>query len=146
MVDDLYLEPSRKAQTIFLLVIIFAALLFAAINPIINYLTPSQSAPLNELETSARLLTLLALGSHILTFFILLLFGAHFGRRGYRALKQGSYPPSGTIVIWRTKIRTGRQAILDGYSSIALGVFWGALALFEVYKIWLLAKLWLFTL
>ena len=146
MVDDLYIEPNRRAQIIVFFVIILVALLFASLSPIVNYLTPSQSAPLEELEAGARLLTLLALGANILGFIISLFWAVYFARKGYRTLKLGSYPPSGTIVVRRTKILTGRQAIRAGYLSISFAVLMALFTLLIGYKIWLLTKLWLLTL
>ncbi|MBU1426944.1 MAG: hypothetical protein KKH12_03715 [Gammaproteobacteria bacterium] len=120
--DDLYLEPNRRAQVIVLLAIIFAALLAASLNPIINYLTPSQSAPLQEQVAATRLMLFLALCTNVIAFIIALFWVVHFGRQGYLTLKLGSYPPSGTIVVRRTKVRTGRQAIFAGYLSILFAV------------------------
>ena len=137
MVDDLYIEPNRRAQIIVFFVIILAALLFASLSPIVNYLTPSQSAPLEELEAGARHLSLLALGTNIVGFIVSLLWVVYFGRKGYRTLKYGSYPPSGTIVVRRTKILTGRQAIRAGYLSISFAVLMGLFTLLIGYTIWL---------
>ncbi|MEQ1589662.1 MAG: hypothetical protein ABL902_04835 [Gallionella sp.] len=145
MVDELYLEPSRKAQIVFLLVIILAALLFASINPFIDYLTPSQGASSEDLKAGARLLASLALVPQVIVFLIMLFWAAYFGRRGYRTIKFGIFPPVGSIVIWRTKIRTGEQANLEGRTSIFMAVCWGLFALLEIFKIWSLAKLLSFT-
>ena len=146
MEGDLYIEPNRRAQIIVFFVITLAALLLASLSPIVNYLTPSQSAPLEEMEAGARLLTLLALGATIFWFIISLFWVVYFGRKGCRTLKLGSYPPPGTIVVRRTKIRTGRQAISAGYFSISFAVLMGLFTLLIGYKIWLLTKLWLLTL
>ena len=146
MVDDLYIEPNRRAQIIVFFVIILAVLLSASLSPIVNYLTPSESASLEEWEASARFLTLLALGANIFGFIISFFWAVYFGRKGYRTLKLGSYPPSGTIVVRRSKIRTGRQAIHAGYLSISFTVLMGLFTLLIGYKIWLLTELWLLTL
>jgi hypothetical protein len=146
MVDDLYIEPNRRAQIIVFFEIILAALLFSSLSPIVNYLTPNQNAPLEELEAGAKLLSLLALGANIFGFIISLFWVVYFGSKGYRTLKLGSYPPSGTIVVRRTKILTGRQAIHAGYLSISFAVLMGLFTLLIGYKIWLLTKLWFLTL
>jgi len=139
MVDDLYLEPNRRAQIFVLIAIILAAILAASLNPIISYLTPSQNAPLQEQVAEAKLMLLLALGTNVIAIIVSLFWVVHFGRQGYRALKLGSYPPSGTIVVRRTKIRTGRQAILAGYLSILFAVL--VVVVFGIpcsYVLWLL--------
>ena len=140
MGDELYLEPNRKAQIIVFLMFVLAAAILALLEPTINRITPSQSAPLEELEAGARLLTLLALGTFVIGFIVSLIWVAYFGRLGYRALKLGSYPPPGTIVVFRTRVCTGKQAVLAGYLSISFAVFIGLFAVLMGYATWLLTS------
>ena len=139
MEDELYLEPNRRTQTIVLLMIIFGILLFASIDPMISYLTPSKSAPLADLERGAKLLGLLASLFFVFALVISLIWAAYFGRVGYRSLKLGSYPPSGAIVVLRTRVRTGKQAVIAGYLSILLAVLFGLFTIPMGYAIWLFA-------
>ena len=136
MVDDLYLEPNRKAQIFFLVTIIIAAILYASLDPIINSLTPSSNSPLEELEAGAKFLNLLALSTNIIWIIISLFWVGYFSRKAYRTLKFGSYPPSGTIVIRRIKIQTGRQAIIAGYLCILFAVLMGLSTIGIGYLIW----------
>jgi hypothetical protein len=137
MGDELYLEPNRRAQIIVLLQFVVGALLLVSVYPIINYLTPSPRASLEELEAETRLLRLLTLGIVVIAFIISLFWVRYFGRLGYRALKLEIYPPPGTIVVRRTRVRTGKQAVLAGYLSISFAVLIGLfIAALIGYEIW----------
>ena len=138
MGDEPYVEPNRKVQIIVLLIFVLVGAMVALLEPMIDRITPSQSAPLEELEAGARLLGLLALCACVIGFLVSLLWVAYFGRLGYRTLKLGSYPPPGTIVVFRTRVRTGKRAVLSGYLSISLAVLTGLFAVLMFYGIWLL--------
>ena len=140
MGDELYVEPNRKAQIIVLLIFVLVGTMVASLEPMIDRITPSQSAPLEELEAGARLLILLVLGACVIGFIVSLLWVAYFGRLGYRTLKLGSYPPPGTIVVFRTRVRTGKRAVLSGYLSISLAVFIGLFAVLMGYATWRLTS------
>lgn len=140
MGDESYLEPNRKAQFIVLLMLVLFAVIVASFEPIIHRITPSTSAPLEELEASGRLLLLLTLGTFVVTFAVGLFWVAYFVRLGYRTLRLGSYPPPGTIVVFRTRIRTGKLAALLGYLSIALAALMVALMVLLGYATWLLTS------
>ncbi len=137
MADDLYLEPNRKAQIIFVLVIILGILLFVSVDPILHYLTPSQGAPLEDMKAGVRQLNFLGLGVTTIGLIIQLFWVSYFGRQGFRTLKQGRYPPADTIVIRRTRIRTGKYANLAGYLSIAFAILMGLLAIQIGYILWI---------
>jgi len=140
MGDESYLEPNRKAQFVVLFMLIVFAALIVSFEPIFHRITPSTSAPLEELEAGGRLLVLLALGIFIVTIAAGLFWVAYFVRLGYRTLKLGSYPPPGTIVIVRTRIRTGQQAALSGYLSIGLAALMVALLVLLGHATWLLTS------
>ena len=122
MGDELYIEPNRKTQIIVLLVIIFAALIIASIELMVSYLTPSLTAPLEELEAGARLLLLLALCVNVAGVVLSVIWVVYFARIGYRTFKFGNYPPPGAIIVFRTKVRTGKEAVISGWLSILFAV------------------------
>lgn len=138
MVGELYVEPNRRAQIIFLLMIIVAGFMLASNDSIINYLAPSRNAPVEEIRSETRLLLLLAISVNFVAFALSLAWTAYVSRLGYRALKLGSFPPPGTIVVFRTRVLTGKQAALTGYLCIMVAVFSGAFAVLMGYATWLL--------
>ena len=146
MGEDLYLEPNRKAQINLFLIIIFAALLYLSIDPIVNYLTPSPNASLEELQVGARRISFLGICVRVLNFIIALYWAADSGRKGYLTLKLGTYPPPGTTVVRRTKILTGKQAVHQGYISILFAVLCTSLTILSGFTVWLSIKIWLLTL
>ncbi len=138
MGEELYLEPNRKAQIFVLITFVLAAAILALLEPTINRLTPSQNAPLEELEAGVRVLALFALGTLVVEFVISLVWVAYFGCVGYRALKLGNYPPPDTIVVFRTRVQTGKLAVLAGCLTILCAVLAGLVAALMVYAAWLL--------
>ena len=138
MGEELYLEPNRKAQILVLIMFVFVAAILALLEPTINRLAPSQDAPLQELEAGVRILVLLALGTLVVGFVISLVWVAYFGRLGYRALKLRRYPPPGTIVAFRTRVQTGKLAILAGCFTILCAVLASLVPALMVYAAWLL--------
>ena len=96
--------------------------MLASLEAMINHITPSQTAPLEELEAGARFLVLLALGVNVVAFVFSVIWVVYFVRFGYRTLKFGSYPPPGAIVVFRTRVRTGKEAVLSGWLSILFAV------------------------
>jgi hypothetical protein len=140
MGDESYLEPNRKAQYIVLLMLVLFAVIVALFEPMIHRITPSTSAPLEELEAGGKLLVLLALGTFVVAIAVSIFWAAYFARLGYRTLKVGSYPPPGTIVVFRTRIRTGKLAVLSGYLSIAFAALLVAPMVLLGYATWLLTS------
>ena len=145
MGDELYLEPNRRVQIVVLLIFIVAALLLASLDPLIKYITPSQSAPLEEMKAGATLLLLLNISVNAVAIALSLIWIIYWCRIGYRSLRSGSYPPPGTIVIIRTRVRTGKQALINGWSAIIFAAFMVLLSALLFYKEWLLTKLLLAT-
>lgn len=139
MNDESYLQPSRKAQIIVLVVLILMALIVASLEPVLKHVTPGKSATLEELEGGARLLAILGLVTFSVACVVALTGAGYFARLGYRAMKLGSFPPPGTIVVVRTRIRTGKQVLLSGWLSILFGVLMIAPAVILGYLTWLFA-------
>ena len=138
MAGDSYVDPDRKAQIIVLLLLLLAAAALALNEPMANWITPSDTAPLEKQEAGARLLIMVALGTSVVAFGLGVFCVAYFVRLGYRALKLRIFPPPGTMVIVRTRVRSDKDAMLMGLGSILFAVA----ALFPVtlvsYAIWLL--------
>lgn len=140
MADELYLEPSRRAQVIVLSLLIVGGLIVASLEPALNYLTSSKSATLEELESDGRSLTLFFMGIFLIFVILSLMWTAYFARLGYRALKSGCFPPPGTLVVARTRVRTGRGALISGWLSISLGAVFIVPAAALGYLVWLFAS------
>ena len=140
MTDELYLEPNRRAQVVLLVLLIVGGLSIALIEPLFAYLTPGKSATLEESEGGGRSLMLVSMGTFFVFVILSVLWAAYFARLGYRALKSGSFPPPGTMVIARTRVRTGRVALISGWLSISLGVLFSVSAALLGYFIWLFAS------
>jgi hypothetical protein len=140
MADELYLEPNRRAQVIVLSLLVVGGLIIASIEPALNYLTPSKSATLEEVESGGRSLMLFLMGSFFIFVILSLIWAVYFARLGYRALKSGSFPPPGTLVVARTRVRTGRGALISGWLSISLGAVIIVPAAALGYLVWLFAS------
>lgn len=140
MAEELYLEPSRKAQVILLLVLISGGLVAASIGPLIDYLTPSKSATLEELESGGRSVMLVLMATFFVCVILSLIWASYFLRLGYRALQSGSFPPPGAVVVARTRVRTGRVALISGWLSIAFGAFIFIPAVLIGYLLWLIGS------
>lgn len=138
MGDESYLEANRKAQFIVLLTFLFVVVIVVSLEPLLYRVTPSLSAALQGIEASGRLLVLLALISHVASFALSLFWITHLVHAGYRTLKLGTYPPPGTMVVFRTRVRTGKQAAVSGYLSFALAALMVAPVALTAYVTWLL--------
>ena len=144
MGDELYLEPNRKAQVIALLFLAFVVIIATIptfIEPTIDHIVPGRNASSEELETRIRLLVPIVFGTLAANLVISLLGVGYFCRLGYRALKFGSFPPPGTMVVFRTRIQTGKLAVIAGCLTILCGVILGLLAVLTVYAAWLLIRI-----
>lgn len=117
-----YLEPNRKAQITLAAIIVCAAVMFIGIKLFVDSIMPSEDASIKELESAAKLLEALALGTNAIGIIVSLVVAAYFGRLGYRALKTGNFPPLGTIVVRRTMIHTGKKAYIAGSLSIVFAL------------------------
>jgi hypothetical protein len=93
---------------------------------------------LAELEADARVLLLLTLGTAAVGFVLSVGWIAYFARLGYRTLRLRSYPPPGTVVVFRTRIRSGREAMLAAYASIAFAAVMVLPLVLLSYLTWLL--------
>lgn len=133
-----YLEANRKAQLVVLLTFLFVVVIVVSLEPLLYRVMPSFSASLEGIGTSGGLLLLLTLVSHVVSFALSLFWIAHLVHVGYRTLKLGSYPPPGTMVVFRTRIRTGKQAEVSGYLSFALAALMIAPIALTAYVTWLL--------
>lgn len=138
MGDGSYLEANRKAQLVVLLTFLFVVVIVVSIEPLLYRVMPSFSASLEGIGTSGGLLLLLTLVSHVVSFALSLFWIAHLVHVGYRTLKLGSYPPPGTMVVFRTRIRSGKQAEVSGYLSFALAALMIAPIALTAYVTWLL--------
>jgi hypothetical protein len=138
MGDESYLEANRKAQFIVLLTFLSVVVIVVSLEPLLYRVVPSISASLEGIEASGRLLLLLALVSHVASFALSLFWIVHLVHAGYRTLKLGSYPPPGTMVVFRTRVRTGKEAAVSGYLSIAFAVLMIAPIALTAYVTWLI--------
>lgn len=125
MSNEEYIEPNKKAQVALLLTFVAILVFGVILNSMVDPLRLDQDASLEEIKISLGLLFELA-NKIIFIGCIIGLFAAwHFGRIGYLALKKGIFPPPGSIVVARTRIRIGKEATLLGYISIFIAFLLG---------------------
>ena len=141
MGDATYIEPNRKAQLVVLAIIILGVLLLISIDPLINYLMPSQSASLEEIKASNRIFFALNTCATLIGLTACLFWAYRFFRIGHRSRKIGSYPPPDAIVIFRTRMRTGKHALAAAWGATIYGIFMVLFACLLIYRQSLLYKL-----
>jgi hypothetical protein len=61
----------------------------------------------------------------------------YLARLSYRILHFGKYPPPGSVVFFRTRVYTGKQAVITGYVFILASAVVAANAFLTGYVIWL---------
>lgn len=139
--EELYLEPNRKAQVILLLVLLLLFMLTLLLptsrDAMIDHFAPRQDAPLEEIISQTRVLLTLTISALLVIFAFFLASAAYFARRSYRILKLGSYPLPGSVVFFRTRVYTGKRAVLVGYLFIFLSALMVAHSFMTGYAIWL---------
>lgn len=133
-----FLEANRKAQLIVLLTFLFVVVILVSLEPLLYRVMPSLGTSLQGLEANDRLLLLLTLVSHVVSFALSVFWIAHLVHVGYLTLKLGSYPPPGTMMVFRTRIRTGKQAAVSGYLSFAFAALMIAPIALTAYVTWLI--------
>lgn len=138
MAEDLYREPSRKAQRNTLLYLATFALMILLLWPLSQHLVPAPDASLEEIQAGAELLIVLALCVTLIASVFGIFWIGYFVRLGYRALKHGIYPPPGTVVVRRTRVRIGKEAAVSAYLSIAFAALMVAPLVLARHVIWLL--------
>ena len=120
--EDLYLEPNREARKTAILCFAAFALFMVSLIAWIQQQVPAPNASTKEIETFLEFVASFALLFTIASSPIALLSAFYFFRIGQQTLRTGVYPPTGTTVIRRTRLRTGKQAFALGYLSIAFSV------------------------
>jgi hypothetical protein len=139
--DQLYIEPNRKLQISVLLLVALFAVIGALLQPSISPFIPDQGAPLADIKRALNLGTVVLLGATVIAFIVSLAWVVYFYRLGSRSLKLGTFPPPDAIVLFRERVRTGREAVRDGYLSIVFALLVGLFAAVMAYGIWLLTTL-----
>ena len=120
--EDLYLEPNLKARKTAILCFAAFAVLMVSLIAWIQPQVPAPNASTEEIEAFLEFVVSFAIVFTIASSPIVLLSALYFARIGQQTLRTGVYPPTGTTVIRRTRIRTGKQAVALGYLSIAFSV------------------------
>ena len=140
-----YIYPTRKAKISFWLFIGVLILIVIFIEPVINFLVPTENRSFTfmALEAEADFVLLLsfflsAVGS--LFFFML---SAVLFFLGYKIIKSKEFPPAGMPVIYKTKVRKGNFAVSQGVCCLFLGLLFVPFLCFSVYSLWLSIQFWL---
>lgn len=135
MGDKIYLQPSRKAQRRVLLFIILYLIAWLLITTIMDHLIPNGSASLRDVERNLRIVA--SIGSIVLTavFIGQILAARYLWRLGFHALKLKTFPPPGTLVIFRTRVVVGKEAVFTGYFILLGAVLLGITAIPILYGI-----------
>jgi len=121
----LYLTPSRKAQVLLLLVTLFGFFIFAITQWLSGLPLPASGASREALDNYAHTVsrgTEILLGASII---FAAVWSYYMGRMGIKGLACREFPPPGTSVILKTRIRTGAFAVLSSWLAILIAVsFW----------------------
>ena len=137
MAEDLYREPNRKAQLTTLVVAATFAIVVLSLEPLAQRLLPAPDASLEEIEAGATLLKILADSIILIAIPFGVLWVGYYVHLGYSTLKHGIYPPPGTIVLARTRVRSGRQASVTGYVLVVFAALIMAGLVLAGYGLWL---------
>lgn len=106
------------------------------IEPVISWYTQA----LDQVEDIERVKAMLK-GFGVIWFLMFFSFSAWSAIIGYRAFAEKRWPPQDFPVLFRTKIRYGKLAILDGIGCLAGAFFLGVGSVFWGYFVWLACKL-----
>lgn len=123
MSEALYIEPNRKARYFMWFTVILFVGLRLLLEPIDDYFTPAQDSSLEDKEASLILSYKFLIGVFFIELILGIIWAIYCGYLGYRTLMLRRFPPSGLIVVFRTQIRTGKQAIKAGCFSILYALF-----------------------
>jgi hypothetical protein len=133
--DERYIEASRSAQAILVAVFLVGIVLIPSSEWIVNRFIPGEGAPVEELTRfyERALIPVIGIGIGLAA-----AWSFYFGRIGIRAITSGEFPPPGTLVVRRTKVKFGRIARASGWLSIAFAfIMWlpVAIAAYALYLI-----------
>jgi len=126
--DERFIEANRTAQVI--AVVLVAITLFAASEWLENL-------PMSDAEATRTWERFHVVGFGV-SVAVAFLWSYYFGRIGFRALASGEFPPPGTLVMRRTKVRFGSLARVSGLLSIALAVMMWLLVALMAYAVYLI--------
>jgi len=135
--DERFIEASRVAQAIVLAMIVAGVGFFAASAWLANHWIPDGGASLEEIARIGERFLVASLGFGIVA---AACWSFYFGRIGFRAIANGEFPPPGTLVVRRTKVKFGSTARVSGWLSIALAIIvWLPLAI-AVYALYFIER------
>jgi hypothetical protein len=138
--SDQYIQANLKARIVSFGYIVFMILIAMLLMYGLDDAIPQENASQDELRQSTA-----SLGQQINIFAVFTLIHAiffcwYFVRLANSSIRTGKFPPPGTWVIVRTKIRTGKSALVSAYASYFLAVFMWLPVAIPVYLKWILGK------
>lgn len=130
MNDPTFIEPTTKARALFGAWILIGVIGFILSERIADSANFPEGASLQDMEQQLQSLEL----SMWILFGISVIFiaalSSHLARMGFNGLASHQFPPMGTLVIRRTKIKTGADAALSSWLAIVIAILvWGQVAL-----------------
>jgi hypothetical protein len=140
MNQERYIPASRTAQILLLIMVIIGFLIFAVIHWLSGLPMPppgSASAALDGYVHTVKQATWILFAVSIP---ISAAWSYYMARMGYRGLVSKEFPPPGTLVVTRTRIRTGRTAVFSSWLAIVMAVvFWSPVVILW-YSLFLIDK------
>ena len=115
MNGERFIEANRVAQAILVAVLLIGIAIFASKELLVNRWLPGAGATLEEL-------TQFLIASLVFCVSAAMFWSFYFGRMGFRAIASGEFPPPGTLVVRRTKVRFGLIARVSAWLSIAFAL------------------------
>ena len=125
MEENLYIYPTTKGRMIFGALVIIGILVLIFLNLFIQ--------SIDELQADIEYLNSTSLTLSVTSILFSLVFAGLSLRKGKKTIKIGQFPPPGTLVFIKTKIRYGKFALWQGVGCYILGVVYLLLASFFVY-------------
>lgn len=136
--EDRFVEASTAARAVLAVVVIVGLLGFWMSQWASSVPVPPPDASSEEFDRYTRLALLwswILFGVNVL---MAAGFSIYFGRMGLKGIAAGEFPPSGTLVVRRTKIRTGAFAKFSSCLAVVLAVAIWAPVLLLAYGLFLI--------
>lgn len=138
--DDQYIQANGNARLVLagyvaLMLLIAFLLLYG-----LDRATPPENVSQKVLDQSIESLDQLFNILLIITLIHAVFFCWYFVRLATNSIRTGKFPPPGTWVIVKTKIRIGKRALVSAYATYFLAVFMWLPVAIPLYLKWLLEK------
>ena len=138
MESDQYLYPTAKGRIVQGAILIIALLVIIFLKSFVQSLSPpeNENTTIEELKADTEYLNSISLTIAVTSIIFCLGLAGFSIRKGNETIKKKQFPPPGSPVFFKTKIRSGKYALRLGIGCYILGVVYLALVSFFGYLIW----------